>query len=143
MNKIIGWTLIAAWILTWCSNNNETIKENSEEVKENITIVEDSVRGELIEVIDKKDDNNYRIKWTRIHRKMELLETDNINEKTKDNKIAEEKEYKTSHVDQTVKNFEEWLDDWDEMKNYFDNNNYLWNDIWSFIVKDVEWENYD
>ena len=69
MNKIIGWTLIAAWILTWCSNNNETIKENSEEVKENITIVEDSVRGELIEVIDKKDDNNYRIKWRRIHKK--------------------------------------------------------------------------
>ncbi len=29
------------------------------------------------------------------------------------------------------------------MKNYLDNNDYLWNDIWSFIVKDDEWENYD
>ena len=143
MNKIIGWTLIAAWILTWCSNNNESIKENNEEVKENITIVEDSISGELIEAIDKKDNNNYRIKWTRIHKKMELLETDNINEKTQDYKIAEAKESKTSHIDQTVKNFEEWIDDWDEMKNYLDNNDYLWNDIWSFIVKDVEWENYD
>jgi hypothetical protein len=42
---------------------------------------------------------------------MELLETDNINGKNQDYKITEAKENKISHVDQTVKNFEEWIDD--------------------------------
>lgn len=69
----LAWSLITASVLTWCSNTPNTSNKNTEAVKDSITLIEDSVDREIIEVLDyKKKTPTYRV-WKTRNNKMDLL----------------------------------------------------------------------
>ena len=69
----LAWSLITASVLTWCSNTPNSSNENTEAVKDSITLIEDSVDREIIEVLDyKKKTPTYRV-WKTRYNKMDLL----------------------------------------------------------------------
>ena len=132
--NLLGWAVLATWLLMWCSNNN-TIKENDGVLKDSITIIKDSVNKTLIEVVDKNTHDCMRGNRTMKNKKIPLLETKAIEEKVKGDTVK-------SNVDDLMRMYEAWIDDWDEMKEYVKQNHEQsdYYSIWAFIVPDIEWK---
>ena len=131
--NLLGWAVLATWLLMWCSNN-DTIKENDEVVKDSITIVKDSVNKTLIEVVDQDIHNRIQRKRVAKYGKIPLLEVEA-------GEVKEKKNTARTNVDDLVRMYEGWIDDWDEMKEYMDEcHEYPTYNIWAFILRNIEWE---
>ena len=137
MNKnLLGWAVLAAWILAWCSDKNNRVNEGNEMVKDSITVVKDSVNKMLKEVVDQDSHDcmwgNRSIKY----KKIPLLETKAVEEKVKGDTAK-------SKVDDLMRMYEAWIDDWDEMNEYIKQNHEQSDYIWVFIMSDIEWKGSD
>jgi len=139
--NVLWWVVLAAWILAWCSNNNNNLKEGNGNLKDSITVIKDSVNNSLIDVVD-KDNNQIQWRWAIRYKKMPLLDdnTTKLEDKLEDNVKFEKKDTVYQNYEKIVRMYEAWIDDWDEMKEYLENHNYPNHDIWTFIVPDTEWE---
>ena len=72
--NIIWWIIITAWVIAWCSDNQPTIKENSENIIDSITNTTDSINKVLIEVIDEDTHDKIQRKRQGKFIKIDLLE---------------------------------------------------------------------
>ena len=137
----LAWSLITASVLTWCSNTPNTSNENTEAIKDSITLIEDSVDREIIEVLDhKKKTPNYNA-WKTRYRKMDLLSDNNEEEY----RYTEAKDSTSRNTEEYIRMREAWNADYDEMVKYIDEHPdypYDRNDIWSFIIPDAEWSDW-
>ena len=134
--KLLGWAILTAWILAWCSDSNNKVNEGNETVKDSITVINDSVNKMLKEVVNQNTHDrmcgNRNIKW----RKIPLLESEAVEEKVKRDTVK-------SRADDLMRMYEAWIDDWDEMKEYVQKNHEQSDYIWAFIMSDIEWEGSD
>ena len=55
--NVLGWIILATWIFTWCTNNNE-VKEINGKLTDSINTIKDSVNKTLIKTIN-QDTHNY------------------------------------------------------------------------------------
>lgn len=137
----LAWSLITASVLTWCSNTPNTSNENTEAVKDSITLIEDSIDREIIKVLDyKKKTHNYNA-WKTRYRKMDLLSDNNEEEY----RYTEAKDSTSRSTEEIIRMREAWNADYDEMVKYKEKNqDYLYdrNDIWSFIIPEAEWSDW-
>ena len=130
MSKKLLWrTIIATWLLTWCSKNHTESTEYWIK-KSEITVIEDSINQDLFKTINKKSKNYKSIN----HKKIQLEEVRNtVNQESI-------KDSTKKNIDNIITMYEARIDDWDEMKDYIDNHNNTMNDIGHFIIPDIEWE---
>ena len=134
----LAWSLITASVLTWCSNTPNTSNENTEAVKDSITLIEDSVDREIIEVLDYKKKTPNHNAWKIRYRKMDLLSDNNEEEY----RYIESKDSTSRNTEEYIRMREAWDADYEEMVKYIDQHPdypYDRNDIWSFIIPDAVW----
>ena len=133
--NLLGWAVLTMWILTWCSSNN-TVNEGNEIVKDSITIIKDSVNSTLIEVVD-QDTHDY-IQRKRLSGYDKIpLEDSKVEGKNK-----EKKDMVNAGVNDKIRMYEAWIDDWDEMIEYMKQSHKYSSCYpnWESIIYDSEWE---
>lgn len=130
--NLLGWALLATWLLMWCSNNN-TIKESDEVDRDSITIIKDSVNKTLIEVVDQDIHDCIWGNKNMKRKKIPLLETKAVEVKVKGDTAK-------SRVEDLIRMYEDWIDDWDEMKEYMTGyrENPDYHNIWVFFSHNAE-----
>ena len=133
--NLLDWAILAAWILAWCSDSNNTINEGNEMVKDSITIIKDSVNKMLKEAVDQDIHNCVWGNRNMKRKKFPLLETEAVEVKVKGDTA-------NSRVDDLIRMYEDWIDDWDEMKEYMKQNREQsdYYSVWAFIIPDIEWK---
>lgn len=132
--NVLGWIVLATWIFSWCTNNNE-VNEINETITDNITIIKDSINKDLMEIIN-QNTHNYRKKFIR-HHKIPLIDENNNLVKTTKN---ENKDSTNDRRNKLVNMYEAWLEDGDEMKKYKEQNSDYEYYNWRFIADDSERE---